>query len=468
MDLKRLNRYDVLVMKAARLGLVSKLTASLSVPVLSPQNITTSLTRLVRLGFLQEQHVAKIEKKGRPEKVYRLTQDGVGWLHRNGFDNVVGLTSSDPLELAHRYCQALVGALTPDGTKVEFEKIFLLADGRNVRIDVVVPLSDGAVQFIEIEQRLERNNLARAVEKFERLGEFFRREAGREVYRSDVLFIFNLSAAALPKTLRLWQEALGSVFPGNTPIPFTPRYTTIDTFISDPAFTDLERFPLIEKREGVVHPSSSGGGVLDYKAAPHTKQVLAMMDGIKRDPVNLHSHEAEQLTGFCEIAMNIYRKSMRKDSPTRKYAAFPHESVQALRDFLHLPPNAALLRELKKGYAWIESRKSGLILYRDAVTRLIWDVIMRHFGIGRGGPLDIFVGIPDLGEKASGITIDVILEKSEELRLPWTSGDETYEDAISWMLTALFLYPVDLGLADSLWESSRRKGGERGSVTVNL
>ncbi|MEP0805331.1 MAG: hypothetical protein HRF47_07560 [Chloroflexota bacterium] len=454
----KLNRHDVFVMKAAYAGLVSKLTAGLSAPALSPQNITTSLTRLVHIGFLQEQRIAKIEKKGRPEKVYRVTQAGVDWLRENGFDDVVEMTSSDPIELAHRYCQALVGALTPDWTKVEFEKVFSLADGRNVRIDVVVPLADGAMQFIEIEQRLERNHLARAVEKFERLGEFFRREAGRGVYRSDVLFIFNLSAAALPQTLRLWQEALARAFPAQADPPFTPRCATIDTFVSNPAFTELERFPLIEKRDGgAVQMSSNIGEVLDYRAAPYTKDVLAMLDEIRLEPVKLPSHEAEQLAGFCEIAMNIYRRSMRKDSPTRKYAAFPHESIQALRGLLHLPVNAGLLRELKKGYAWIESRKSGLILYRDAVTRLIWDVVMRHFGIGQEGPLKIFVGIPDLAEKASTIMIEVILEKSEELRLPWTSGDETYEDAISWMLTALFLYPVDLGLTDSLWASPRRK-----------
>lgn len=460
----KLNRHDVFVMKAAYAGLVSKLTAGLSAPALSPQNITTSLTRLVHLGFLQEQRIAKIEKKGRPEKVYRVTQAGVDWLRENGFDDVVEMTSSDPIELAHRYCQALVGALTPDGTKVEFEKVFLLADGRNVRIDVVVPLADGSMQFIEIEQRLERNHLARAVEKFERLGEFFRREAGRGVYRSDVLFIFNLSAAALPQTLRLWQEALARAFPAQADPPFTPRCATIDTFVSNPAFTEL-RFPLIEKRDGgAVQMSSNIGGVLDYRAAPYTKDVLAMLDEVRLEPVKLPSHEAEQLAGFCEIAMNIYRRSMRKDSPTRKYAAFPHESIQALRGLLHLPVNAGLLRELKKGYAWIESRKSGLILYRDAVTRLIWDVVMRHFGIGQEGPLKIFVGIPDLAEKASTIMIEVILEKSEELRLPWTSGDETYEDAISWMLTALFLYPVDLGLADSLWASPKRKGDKQGKV----
>jgi hypothetical protein len=56
------------------------------------------------------------------------------------------------------------------------------------------------------------------------------------------------------------------------------------------------------------------------------------------------------------------------------------------------------------------------------------------------------VGIPDLGEKSSQITVEAILETSEDIHLPWTSADESYEDAISWMLTALIVYPDDLGL----------------------
>jgi len=84
------------------------------------------------------------------------------------------------------------------------------------------------------------------------------------------------------------------------------------------------------------------------------------------------------------------------------------------------------------------------------VTKLLWDVFMRYFGFGRGGPLDVYVKIPDLGDKASQIQIDVIITNNDAVILPWTSADETYEDAISWMLTALVMYPMDLGLSSNL------------------
>ena len=127
-----------------------------------------------------------------------------------------------------------------------------------------------------------------------------------------------------------------------------------------------------------------------------------------------------------------------------------------LRDYLHMHENAMLLQSLKDGYSWIESRKSGLILYREAVTKLIWDVVLRYFGLGRVGPLNVFVGIPDLAEKSSQITIDVILDKKEDPRLQSSSDGVSYEEAISWMLTALIIYPMDLGLSFGFWEQSKR------------
>ena len=441
-------------------GLLSKTTARV-VTTLSPMIVSTSLTRLEKMGLIQEQRTAKIEKNGRPEKIYRVTSSGVAWLQVNGFEKAAVLAMSDPIELAHRYCQMLVGVQS--SAKVEVEKIIPLADGRNIRFDVAVPLSKGIWQFIEIEQRLDRNNITRAIEKFRALGELFNTETSKKLFSSEILFVFNLSAASLPRTLNVWRDALALVFPWDTPLPFTPRYTTIDAFVYDPEFESTSHFPLIEKRKSdKLFPTEvrSTGELFNPKLAPSTKNLLAELNSIQDQPVTMPSHTADQLAGFCEIAMAIYRKSNTSNSPTRKYSAFPQESIQTLKQFLHLPHNAGLLKGLKDGVAGIISKQSGLIVYRDAVTKLLWDVFLRYFGFGRGGPLDVYVKIPDMGDKASQIQIDVIITKSDSIALPWTSAEETYEDAISWMLTALVMYPVDLGLSSSLWSFPRKKSGE--------
>ena len=438
-------------------NLVSKTTAGVAT-TLSHTIVSKSLARLEKMGMIQEQKTAKIEKNGRPERIYRLTEAGSAWLQANEFWNASVLAMTDPIDLAHRYCQALVGALTPFGTKVEIEKVIPLGGGRNIRFDVAVPISNGMMQFIEIEQKLERKNIGRAIEKFKAVGELFGDEAVRDLYSPEVLFVFNLSAGSLSRTLNVWRDALGKVFPDVAPLPFTPRYTTIDTFVFNPAFTNMGHIPIIEKRKNdkLQEPLSSENGIFDYRMAPVAKTLLKDLLSIQDEPVKLVSNGADQFVSFCGIAMTIYRKSMHKDSPTRKYSAFPHEFVQALRQFLYMPQNAGLFQALKNGYIWIESRKSGLILYRDAVTKLMWDVVLRYFGFGRGGPLNVIVGIPDLAEKSSQLTIDVFLSK-DKIELPTTSMEELYEDAISWMLTALIMYPVDLGFTSSLWKSPKRK-----------
>ncbi len=438
-------------------GLLSKTTARV-VTTLSPMIVSTALTRLEKLGMIQEQRIAKIEKNGRPEKVYRVTTNGVAWLQANGFEHTTTLAMSDPIDLAHRYCQTLVGIQS--SAKVEIEKIIPLSDGRNIRFDVGVPLSKGILQIIEIEQKLDRNNITRAIEKFRGIGELFNAEASKRLLSSEILFVFNLSAASLPRTLNVWRDALALAFPWDAPLPFTPRYTTIDVFVYDPEFENTRHFPLIEKKKGDKQfPAEvrTGGELFSPATAPSTKKLLVELKSIQDQPVTMPSHSVDQLAGFCEIAMTIYRKSNTPNGPTRMYSAFPQESIQNLKQFLHLPQNAGLLQGLKEGVAGISSKQSGLIVYRDAVTKLLWDVFLRYFGFGRGGPLDVYVKIPDLGDKASQIQIDVIITKSDAVILPWTSAEETYEHAISWMLTALVMYPVDLGLSNSLWTSSWKK-----------
>jgi len=85
------------------------------------------------------------------------------------------------------------------------------------------------------------------------------------------------------------------------------------------------------------------------------------LKSIQDQPVSLPFYKADQLAGFCEIALTIYRKSNIRNSPTRMYSAFPQESIQTLKQFLHLPQNLGLLQGLKEGVVGIISKQSGLI-----------------------------------------------------------------------------------------------------------
>lgn len=453
------------VLKASQpYGLVSMTTAAVAT-ALSSKIISTSLNHLEKLGLIQAQPTAKIEKKGRPEKVYCLTSNGVTWLQANGFEHATVLAMPDPLDLAHRYCQALVGVQS--SAKVEVEKIIPLLDGRYLRFDVCIPIRTGEFQFIEVEQNLERKNMVRAIEKFRAISELFNDQASRRQYSPDVLFVFNLSAANLPKTLNVWQDALAIVFPWDAPLPFTPRYTTIDAFVYDPAFENISCFPLIEKTKGkgaYLVEASISGNLFDARLTPSIAKMLAELPPVQDQEVDASSPNTDQLLDLCKLATRIYSPSMGSNGPTRRYSTFPHESIQMLKHFLHLPQNAGLLQALKESMVWIESRKSGLLVYRDAATRLIWDVFLRYFGFGRGGALHVFVKVPDAGETFSEIKIDAhlsgALDPDDKIYVS-SSINHGYEDALSWVLTALFTYQVELGLSASLWPSPKWKGRKK-------
>src|SRR5258708_9055128 len=71
-------------------GLLSKTTAMVST-ALSSKVVSMSLARLEKIGMIQEQKTAKIEKNGRPEKVYRVTSNGVSSLQVHGLDKAAVL-----------------------------------------------------------------------------------------------------------------------------------------------------------------------------------------------------------------------------------------------------------------------------------------------------------------------------------------------------------------------------------------
>jgi len=261
-------------------GLLSKTTV-FALTALSNKIISTALVRLEKLGMIEERRTAKIEKKGRPEKIYCLTSDGATWLQVHGFKDAAILAMSDPIDLAHRYCQTLVGAQS--NGNAEIEKVIPLSDGRNIRIDVVVRLSKGLMQFVEIEQRLERSNITRAIEKFRAVGGLFSGEAHAQAFNTEILFIFNLSVAVLPRTLNIWRDALAVAFPADDLHRFTVRYTTIDAFMYDAGFENLARFSVIEKRKRDKLQSidgALGGEVFDPNLSPSTRQLLVEMQAI--------------------------------------------------------------------------------------------------------------------------------------------------------------------------------------------
>ena len=105
----------------------------------------------------------------------------------------------------------------------------------------------------------------------------------------------------------------------------------------------------------------------------------------------------------------------------------------------------------------------------NLMTRIIWDVWLRHVGMGRNEHLRVCVRPPNSVLDNSEYRVLVKLSKRlagnfDPLNdlYPDDLSAEPYENALAWVLEAPFFYAYELGLSDEpLFPSRRQKKGKR-------
>jgi hypothetical protein len=125
--------------------------------------------------------------------------------------------------------------------------------------------------------------------------------------------------------------------------------------------------------------------------------------------------------------------------------------MMLLYRFLHMHQNKQLLEQLQVGCKRVQqSQRQALNLFRDQLTRFYWDIFLRYFNFGRGGPLRVRVEVPSFDSSRSEIypvasISDWEMLRGEEGYVP--SGEPAHaEEALSWVLEAMHLYAFDLRL----------------------
>ena len=154
---------------------------------------------------------------------------------------------------------------------------------------------------------------------------------------------------------------------------------------------------------------------------------------------------------FFQMMEVIYDGSHYKGGPVKLDTAYPVTSMMLLYRFLHLHQNKPLFERLHSSYQKVQnSQRQALPFFRDNLTRFYWDVFLRYFNFGRGGPLKVKVEVPNFGDSRSEIYSVASITDWDFL-----GGEEGYgssgepahaEKALTWVLEALHLYSFDLGL----------------------
>lgn len=421
---------------------------------------------LLDYGLLAEYQPKTSTKSGRPEKAYLLTEDGAQICQELGAANVHPLNFANEIALAHRLCQAQIAVQAKvNNLPFKIEKVLAYdQNGENLRADVFVQGLETGDQIIEVEQEITRSHLPRAVEKFTALGETYYRNQLR--LSPEVLIVFNLPEKKLREPVKIWGDALGQAFPDQV-IPFRVYYCTVKEFMATRSFHNVTLYtqllanlkPKRKPRITISKPSASE----PVKITPCTTPMVIFdldfenVDQVYEEEPPIQDN-LDRLYYFCQIALKIYEQSFGENDK-KTYGAFPSRSLFYLKYFLNLPRNEQLLHVLKEELPRAFEKQSGVMLFRDALTRLIWDVFLYYFGFGRGSDLAAFVEVPDPGDRQSS-DFRIVARVSLSLRDDLKSIGELneIEEALTWMLTALITYPAQLGLIDNLVSPRKRRG----------
>ena len=392
-------------------------------------------------------------QRGRPYAAFLLTEEGSAMLEKN-LRNAPKL--EDPVEAAHALMEMQIFiAAFQQGRKTELEKVIPFSGLRNIRADV---LFENTLLF-EMEQQARLNDVPRISDKLERLCLFFKSPAGSEIdHKVRILFALTGNDG---KTIAVWQQVLGALKKKNGSIPFELYWKEIGIFMQSPEWESVDSFQLLE-------PAAMFQPELQSAKETSIPQVASVPNFAKRMPANISElnmvmgimeSEIGKLEGevkenryqFFQMMEVIYDGSHYKDCPVERESAYPATSIMLLYRFLHMHQNKQLLDQLQAGYKKVLfSQRQALPYFRDNLTRFYWDVFLRYFNFGRGGPLKVKIEVPSFGDSRSEIYPVVSISDWEMLR-----GEEGYvpsgepdhaEKALTWVLEAIHLYAFDLGL----------------------
>jgi hypothetical protein len=250
----------------------------------------------------------------------------------------------------------------------------------------------------------------------------------------------------LPKTLRVWQSALRDV----GEIPLAVHYSLLVDFYAAGNYVDWQDFPLLTPSEGKRsrrEPVEADEEPLEEDPRNEVP-MFELVELIQADGPSRLNHEAsKRLFHLGALAYAIHQLDFGEGGCTSVYAEHPANSLGALREFLHHPSNRRLLF-LLRGETRAFRKQSGVTMLRHASTRLAWS-FLRYFGFGRGGPLILFVRVPEMGENTSEIQFELLFTpRVNDKRLVPPDPEDKSMLALGWLLSALIIYPKELGLTE--------------------
>ena len=427
-----------------------------------------------RMAALRSVSVRFEGQRGRPKKLYLLTDEGAAVLKEiGGYQHLSAPKMTDGIEFTAAFSAMEIYSIAiSQGYKVKIEEpLYIGGTKKNVRADILINL-DGIENIFEIEQQENQGTLPRLVDKLGRIHNLFVLQTDKKIC-TDVRILFNLPKEDY-KTIQIWQRAIHEIKAVVGELSFNLYAILITDFLEKPTWRNLETFEKIQSKPSAeLHEQNELiQGTEEQNKIPviidELRVAMRVRDSIyKKQLLNTKNSQNHLLRveAFFEICRLTYNASHHHDSAVNYYAALPTESLDFLNNYLHENQNKTLLEDLNQRLSWIRKHNTSVMVLRSGISSMVWDGFLQYHGFGRGGPLIVGVVFPGFDEIESELFIDVRI-RGELEKFMTSKGDyRTYyrytksleEESLAWILNAILYYPNFLGLGSKALVSQKGK-----------
>jgi len=422
-----------------------------------------------------QERVPRPGVRGRGPVVYRLAEGGAALLREAGHAEARPCGLNDPTPIAHALATLEVRLAAEEaGLPVQTERELSYDDGRVLRPDNLITLPDGTVALFETEQAARPALLRRIIEGLRHKVAFFRSSEGKRVSPTVRVLFFLPRGREWERTLTVWERAVATVARQEKgDLPFRLLAMPLGEFLERPDWAEppadarwenlLDPARLEGFAPGERAPVSAGRALargkkgrlprgLARRSSREDRLILAALWQVFREEAACGERSAYPYPdpAFFDVMGLIYAASHDPQAPPLRRAAVPYASLYLLREYLRMHPllRQALSKGLVRGGGAMRWNATN-ILHRMQVVIAIF---LKYHGWRAEGPLLAYPTAADWGEAGTrtfGVTVRIrepeLLVEGDGV-VPGRDEVERAEEALAWVLWALFAYAPDLGL----------------------
>jgi hypothetical protein len=396
------------------------------------------------------------DQRGKPSAFYLLTTDGAEVLQGLGHHKATACNLNGETQMLHGLAMTDMHiAAHKAGIEIATDRE-LDFNSRNLRPDHLVTLSDRNKLIFEVEQVAGKDSLRRVVKSLQNKQDFFSSKTHPDILPEVRMILQVQRGAKWDKTINTWVTALGVVAErsgGNLAFRLfvIPRREFLDA-------PDWEETRKLLWRE--ITPMQQRVQPMEIQAV----QTSQLMYGSQRENhvvlmavyqeliENLKTSELYPVANaeFFEIMRLIYSGSYNDGLSPLEQAVLPHASIYLLGTYLKMRELVVHLNKTMHSGKGSMRWNPTTIMHRmqSVVHTFLW-----HHGWRSDGALYVYTTVSDWqSHSIHQFQVRVQIRSAEimmadgDLVVPTRDEVKRTEEALAWVLQALFVYGPELGL----------------------